>query len=187
MCPCRTSQIPDILPKRKHFNGYMWCFISTVIYYTNTYGKFSVSDRTSLFLLTWRMGLSSPELIPTKAKRWLFGWVHHLLPIPTLSIPKPSSAKPWLYLSCHWTGPPVTIRESSFSESLSWTGAVALVPTSKIKLKCLPWKKFGTHGMNPTSLEQMSWLFQHCWAQLTLSSVVNNCLSIKQGLEMDRC
>ena len=122
-----------------------------------------------------------------KAKRWPFGWVHHLLPIPTPGIPKPSSAKPWLYLSCHWAGPPVTIRESSFSESLSWTGAVALVPASKVKLKCLPWKKFGTHGMNPTSLEEMSWLFQHCWAQLTLSSVVNNCLSIKHGLEMDHC
>lgn len=41
--------------------------------------------------------------------------------------------------------------------------------------------------MNPTSLEQILWLFEHYLVQLTLSSVVNHDLLLKQGLEMDRC
>lgn len=41
--------------------------------------------------------------------------------------------------------------------------------------------------MNPTSLEDILWLSQHYLVQLTLSSVVNHGLLLKQGLEMDHC
>lgn len=78
----------------------------------------------------WAFLLPNRFLPRPRDDLWL--GTHHLLPIPTPNIPKPSSAKPWEYLGCHGAGLPVIIRKSSFPDESYLSGRYSLAISTSL-------------------------------------------------------